>query len=294
MSEPLTSEAAKHYLAMNAAGLSVAEMLEQGEEAFRQAGIDGPMLAMAQAMSNGWAKSSKQRFCLTEPLAAMLATTRAPAIDERDILVPFDNFIIEVPPSMTSVRGDGPLQIFYARCEEDDGSPFAILIAARRRSASPPIDMSDSDRFNDMVMFTFDHSHALSEDVGKRYGHGPVFVEVMRYLVNACLYITSHRERIAPKASLLGKRKAGSLTVREPKDVIVSATFRANAKAMIVSRSLASHRQVLLHLVRGHWRNQACGVGRTQRVMKWIHPHVRGDETLGRIVAKTTTVGPIA
>jgi hypothetical protein len=32
----------------------------------------------------------------------------------------------------------------------------------------------------------------------------------------------------------------------------------------------------LRHLVRGHWRNQACGTGRKERELMWIQPHWRG------------------
>jgi hypothetical protein len=31
-------------------------------------------------------------------------------------------------------------------------------------------------------------------------------------------------------------------------------------------------------MVRGHWRNQAHGEGRTQRKMRWIEPHIRGTD----------------
>jgi hypothetical protein len=39
------------------------------------------------------------------------------------------------------------------------------------------------------------------------------------------------------------------------------------------------------HVVRGHWRNQPCGVGLTTRKLIWIRPHWRGPEA-GDAIAK--------
>ncbi len=43
-------------------------------------------------------------------------------------------------------------------------------------------------------------------------------------------------------------------------------------------------------LVRGHWRNQACGPQRMQRRLKWIEPHIRGAELPTAVVGHTYTV----
>jgi hypothetical protein len=44
-------------------------------------------------------------------------------------------------------------------------------------------------------------------------------------------------------------------------------------------------------LVRGHWRNQAVGVARSQRVKRWIEPHVRGRDLPTQVVGHTYSLG---
>lgn len=43
-------------------------------------------------------------------------------------------------------------------------------------------------------------------------------------------------------------------------------------------------------LVRGHWRNQACGTGRQERKMIWIEPHTRGPDFADKIATHTYDV----
>jgi hypothetical protein len=48
----------------------------------------------------------------------------------------------------------------------------------------------------------------------------------------------------------------------------------------------ASHRWV----VRGHWRQQACGPGRSQRRPVWIEPHVKGPDGAPLLAAEKVMV----
>lgn len=83
---------------------------------------------------------------------------------------------------------------------------------------------------------------------------------------------------------------AGSIiNIGMPRDIIVDRAFRDAAKdtvAAIQDGSIIGVRRVLAHYVRGHWRNQPIGTGRTERRRTWIHPHRRGDETLGSVVRR--------
>lgn len=53
---------------------------------------------------------------------------------------------------------------------------------------------------------------------------------------------------------------------------------RAAAAQQDAVREAAKGQLTRRFIVRGHWRNQACGVGRAERKMRWIAPFVKGPE----------------
>lgn len=66
----------------------------------------------------------------------------------------------------------------------------------------------------------------------------------------------------------------GSYVTRVGTNVVVDKTLQEAVRTHRVTRS--GWKLVYRTLVRGHWRNQACGPGSLQRKLIWIEPHARG------------------
>lgn len=83
----------------------------------------------------------------------------------------------------------------------------------------------------------------------------------------------------SPKAVAARRAKYGSLPDFDR--YVITDTVEIDAREVVrqFSRGERSSPSVR-HLVRGHFRNQACGTERKERKRIWIHPHWRGEEGL--------------
>ena len=115
------------------------------------------------------------------------------------------------------------------------------------------------------------------------------------------LHVLSNRI-VANLVAYLSEQKAGSVVRRSnseqagtlvnvlpPHDVVVNREFRDAAKDAVnatMSGSVVGLRRAMAHHVRGHYRNQPIGEGRTKIKRIWIHPHRRGSEDFGSVVRR--------
>lgn len=117
---------------------------------------------------------------------------------------------------------------------------------------------------------------------------------LLRFVFNLCIYMSSEAASVqhiheAEIKRLRGDKKWKSLrkTVQDRikrlqddrvfavgSDVVIDPELREAVR----SGGLAGNKLSYRVLVRGHWRNQACGQGRKARKQLWIKPHVRGTE----------------
>ena len=114
-------------------------------------------------------------------------------------------------------------------------------------------------------------------------------VLVNRFVSNVLAYVTEQRISSHPTSRKGGQNFPYYEILQPPPEVIIDRAFRDAAGAAvssIVEGSIIGLRRALAHHVRGHWRDQACGTGRTQRKRIWIMPHRRGDEALGSVVRR--------
>lgn len=72
------------------------------------------------------------------------------------------------------------------------------------------------------------------------------------------------------------KRKIRELQLDHVFAVGTEVTIEPELRAAVRSGEEGGETLKWRTLVRGHWRNQACGIGRRDRIRKWIEPHVRG------------------
>lgn len=100
-------------------------------------------------------------------------------------------------------------------------------------------------------------------------------------LVNLCLYLGSLPKIPKPRVTKAKphKGRAGGIRVYDlGRTVKLSAELRAAAKDLGAHAPSAGWKLRARFTVRGHWRNQACGPGRTQRKRIWIDPHWKGPK----------------
>jgi hypothetical protein len=106
-----------------------------------------------------------------------------------------------------------------------------------------------------------------------------------RLVRNLCAWLESgHLERGERRETKKRKKRDGEAwpTVwLAGNGVVVTEAVRAAAADVAASRRVMGTRGWRLrmqHIVRGHWRNQACGPQMAQRKRIWIQPYVKGPE----------------
>jgi hypothetical protein len=258
------------------------------------------------AIAKEWDQVGRPRFVLSESMAALMASTRAPCLAEHELPLPYDVTVIEVPPSWTSMNGTGPLIIICSRTsfgDTPDAAVPALLVLARRTGIDGENQgtvarmILEGERLNEAAPMKFCESDDDGEmmkvyerEAGTIKDAPAYFIETMRYLVNTVCFLSAHRECAVKRTGKNAPRNAALLDVTPPRDVVVTSQFRTLSKQLITGRSIGERKQALMHIVRGHWRNQVCGEKRASRQMKWIAPHMRGANVLGRVVEKAVTL----
>ena len=252
-------------------------------------------------VSDAWYRDGCPRFVLSASVASLLVSTKAPAVTDDMLKAPYDVMVVEVPGEWTSMHGVGPLHVLLARAVLD-GMPAAIVAASRRfirparLTAEEQIARADEDAPDVITRVVVGDSALADDGYAGRYAEvlqraaPPYFTEAVRYLVNTCCLVIAHND-CAPRRE--GKNaKATSVVhdVRPPRDVEVTAEFRRHAQGLVANRRIQEKKRALLHIVRGHWKRQPSGIGRSERVLIWVRPYQRGADSLGRIVAKEIAV----
>lgn len=126
----------------------------------------------------------------------------------------------------------------------------------------------------DWLQFTNDHRRdgEVLADTDKR-----AVLMAQRVAVNLALYLASEDEETgkatwSPTDKTTGRGKNWSVGGK----VKVSKEVREAAAEIAAGRAATC--PAVKHIVRGHFRNQACGVGRLERKRLYIKPHWRGPD----------------
>jgi hypothetical protein len=128
------------------------------------------------------------------------------------------------------------------------------------------------------------------DQVNRRY---PVFLEALKLIINAILYITAYPEDIettwSEKApydlrtkAIHGNPKEMNKARSKLEELGYSAVHLCGKSIQLQNPKIQkpSHGEghKSLHWRRGHWRNQAYGEGRTQHRLRWIMPMLIGGK----------------
>ncbi len=217
-----------------------------------------------------WMNSGSVVYELTHSMAALFALTSAPRLDWSR--TPHSHFLVKVPRLFFPIEHVTPQQDTWILA----GPRSAIVIPDHDTTAVCIM------AYPDVVGNADELRHAKSVDgdaqLSKRYGE-----LCGRFLANTIAYITEHRETVTRDSRHGG---FAPIVIRPPVDVVITKDFRDAASQVVQSRSMAGTRRALAHVVRGHWRNQPVGPGRSERRLTWVRPHKRGDESLGKVVTR--------
>ncbi len=233
-------------------------------------------LFMTAGFLADWCSSGAQVYELDHSIAALLAATRAPAIDwER---TPHRFMVLKVPRLFVPVRGDGA-DVWIA--VSASGKVMGVFETCERIHwlfVNEPLheDLSDEiEAVDDLHAEPHAEPHAV--DAGG-------WRMAIRMVANVIAYVTQHRECVGSPSGQANGRSTSRVSA--PRDVVVDKAFRDRISALVSAGSLREIRSALAHMVRGHWRNQPVGVGLADRRLTWVRPHRRGDESLGSVVSR--------
>lgn len=242
---------------------------------------DAQALALAEAQfGQTWVETGRITYELSHSLAAMFSLTSCPDIDH----LPHHAFAIKVPREFLPLDGAWPstdswiavgeraAMVAILAIPDGDTTPLAAVFFPIPETTGKTLDK--------------EHASTLSEKkptaVQRR-----VNILARRLATNTITYVLTHREQTGCVEAKHVTRDQATFIVRPPKDIVIDRAFRDAAKAAVRATDLVGTRRALAHFVRGHWRNQAVGANRAERRRTWIHPHRRGDEALGSVIART-------
>ena len=141
-----------------------------------------------------------------------------------------------------------------------------------------------------------DHeAHLNRGKIGNRIIDGWELRQVMiRFVLNLCIYLGSEKASVehvheaeikrlhnGKKFKLLRKHIQEKIRALQHDLVFAvgsDVTISPEMKELVANDGTGVRTQAYRTLVRGHWRNQAHGPGRTLRTRRWIEPHVRGAD----------------
>lgn len=265
-----------------------------------------------------WSAGGCPIFKLTHSLAASLLLTDCADIGPLELQLPFPSFIVEMPQPNELMRfTSGPVQqIAFShllripphtelgtRTNEVlvsmEGQDFKTVMGTLRQLESMAHE-SHGDRSLDRFTLFLSGTNAYSgghlpsppetcHTVGTWLADPSVIHQSanaqslakasVRLLVNLCLYLESIKgERL--DACCESRRREGA-----PRRWNIGRDIKLPGNLMQAARDITTTKdgEPLWHLqsrfmVRGHWRNQACGPRRADHKRMWISPHWKGPD----------------
>lgn len=217
--------------------------------------------------AEAWCDDGSIVYELNHSIAAMFALTSAPDISWEH--APHRSFLIKVP------------RVLFPMENVTDSSDTWILASQARTLVVADYDTTASF----MVSYADRVGSSILENPTCESQYKQQEILCHRFLSNTIAYVTAHRESVTAKGKYTSAGRS-VFSVSQPDDVQIDRAFRDAAIAAVNSGDIIGVRRALAHVVRGHWRNQACGSGRSQRRLTWIHPHRRGEESLARVVSR--------
>ncbi len=242
------------------------------------------------AMAALWKASGGATFVLSESVAASIALTKTPREAMRLCL---PAFLIEVPsgymPSVVAgsfpgavLVSRGPGKMVFADCFVDRGGE-----AGGHRLIMMSEDVDEDTRAEDLD----DVENARhAGEVTPRWYHRAI----IRLVRGTMMWVETFPSGPAGQSA---RSKVGGFGVTTSDGrghvflgtrVVLDAGLRNGAKMLTRGQSFERAKLALRHIVRGHWKRQACGVNKADRKLVYVEPYWRGPDAcaaFGRLYA---------
>lgn len=194
-----------------------------------------------------------------------------------------------------------PISIFATEFSEGEGRRIVFvafqdiglvhpLMIKRSLLLTPPAEIKEDWTVDDALKTNWSESY----DTSKMDGDDLIFREgkllmFFRVLVNGILYLSSNdpdiQKIISPHTKTQKRKKSRKNRTRigNGESFVVGAGIRpiVVVKPSEIENSdseIARLRRAIRFMVRGHWRNQACGMELSERRLIWIKPYYKGPE----------------
>jgi hypothetical protein len=223
-----------------------------------------------------WYDCGLPRIAMSHRLAATLMLTRVPREIAGALTLPWQTFVVDVPSGLLM---SGSLH---------DRRPITRLLVTRPGATSRLhiIEVSDTAIGAAIKGFTLADADDLPEDVrfeGTEWPeiHARRYIQTtLRLVLGAVLEMDTYRPT-GPRMP-----RIDDVTVRrtprgapEPRTFVLTRTVRLDTRATLREYLTGTGRGTSVQtLVRGHWKMQPCGVGRTERKYIHVEPYWRGPE----------------
>ena len=236
-----------------------------------------------------WARCGYQRFEADRDTLMLLAATSLRHVEPSDVRAPHSAFLIHLPPKLVFIADANgePTDVVAIQAwqyENVDIAAFQWSIVSYASSGviSYKLNIIDHELIADSEFDPEKPPNSLPElaKVQKYDLDSRADVLIRRIVAGVCLLIASHTaDRNSSGVSISSieqKAKRGrppSRIHRISRKRVLPVIFRDTLAGYISGdRSSPNVRFV----VRGHWRNQACGPRLSERRMQWIQPFWKG------------------
>lgn len=220
--------------------------------------------AIIQALHGQWYENGLPRVVVEPRLAAsLMCMSFSSRGDVRELLSPWDAFVLDVPPGSVADPNGNQVAYLIAYDVRGESERSVGAFAIPSRTDAPPVEVRVAD--------------SVEQLSGERDGEHPSLVLLARFLAGAVAEVSSRP--VGPTAKGGGVKRDGrgepkTRTMELRRDVRVDCR-PAVAGYLSGARGSAPTVQVL---VRGHWKRVACGAGRADRRWVAVEPYWRGPE----------------
>lgn len=292
------------YICVIAYGLQTA--VEQGlkESSWTAEGLEKEYTRYAVELwvSAGW-KHKGRSFRFTSLLTNTFSVADVP-VSAEFLEAPFQFMAFEAPPFVSALRDEGEgvfsdsevamsdILVGYAP-EKDNGNikTLGIVVTPSHVKAAS---LTHTAHFDTGLTIQQNIENTCGEEATSLGDES--LKKILNFVCNALLYCTSfpddvqahnaHKlKKLQKRVKRSGKRQkdATQKLVQARSDTIylVGKNFRLDDKRMSEELSQEDYKLRARHIVRGHWRNQACGPRHSERKLVFVPPFWRGTGPKG-------------
>lgn len=231
--------------------------------------------------AGAWAASGYPTLEITHRLAATLMATRTDRTIEANIVAPFVGVTVRLPDNLLFLEDDrGELSsctvLSFASYDYNGVPSFSYTMMAQKTTQVFGTNMPHVGFVSD-EHFDLKQGEVEAEEVDERSSE-----MARKLIVGLCLYLSDPSKLGEPKT---GKKKKGSERQRTPGQLPQVSTYVIGKEIKLDSQVIIGVREYVKHghkapsvqyIVRGHWKMQPYGPGRSERKLVQIMPYWRG------------------